>query len=100
MNDTTTITPEERTRYLDFSIELDCPPGIPRPNDLIEGVLERTGLKVEDFSTTPPFFGHQTWVLEPGDQKKDALFRKHKHKTFKPRIEALYYAGAIRYGTW
>ena len=86
-------------RYQNFSIELDCPPGNPRPKDLIESVLEGTGLVVNDFETHNPFFGEQTWVLKES-AKKDELFLKHKYETIKPRVVALYNSGYIRYGTW
>lgn len=86
-------------RYQNFSIELDCAPGTPRPSDLIEGVLKGTKLKVEDFDTVPPFFGHQVWILKESAQK-DEIFKKHKYKTIKPRVEQLYHEGFIRYGTW
>jgi hypothetical protein len=85
-------------RYGRFSIELDCPPGYPRPHDLIDGVLKDTGLEVEDFETDSPFFGHQTWILKES-ARKDCIFTKSKH-LFKERIEKLFYSGAIRYGTW
>jgi hypothetical protein len=86
-------------RYMKYSIELDCAPGNPRPGDLIEGVLKGTKLKIEDFETAPPFFGHQTWVLKES-ANKDQIFNRHKYNTIKPRIEELYLSGYIRYGTW
>jgi hypothetical protein len=92
--------PQDDNRYQHFSIELDCPPGNPRPEHLIGCVLSGTGLKVEDFDTSPPFFGHQTWILKPGNEDKDALFNIHKRGVFKVRIEYLYHRGLIRYGTW
>jgi hypothetical protein len=93
------MSDEKKRRYRQFSIELDCPPFRPRPNEYIGGVLEGTGLEVGDFETGPPFFGHQVWILK-ASAGKDDLFTEHKEKTFKPRIEALYNSGAIRYGTW
>ena len=87
-----------KDRYTHYSIELDCPPGNPRPNDLIEGVLRDTGLAVEDFDTGNPFFGHQTWMLKDS-VKKDYLFKQAK-PVLKRRIEKLYHDGRIRYGTW
>ncbi len=87
-------------RYQDFSIELDCAPGGIRPSDLIEGVLKDSGLTAKDFTTSPPFFGHQVWILKEGSKERDELFRAHKYETFKPRITSLYNEGYIRYGTW
>lgn len=87
-------------RYRDFSIELDCPPGSTRPGDLIGSVLKGTRLKESDFNTSPPLFGEQVWVLKPGNPRKDATFKRHKLATLKPRIEALFHAGFIRWGSW
>lgn len=92
-------THEQRDRYNNFSIEIDCPPGSIRPNDCIGGILEGTGLEVSDFNTSPPFFGHQTWVLKE-NAGKDAIFTEHRYKTFKPRLEALYESGTARYCSW
>ncbi len=86
-------------RFKKFSIELDCAPGLPRPGDLIGGVLEDTGLTEEDFDTGLPLFGHQTWILKE-DPEKDKLFEKAKYLQIKPRVIALFNQGAIRYGTW
>lgn len=85
-------------RHAHFSIELDCPPGNPRPVDLIEGVLEGSGLLIDDFDTGAPFFGMQTWILKEASEKDD-LFIKAR-EVFKERIDALYKRGVIRYGSW
>lgn len=85
-------------RLQDFSIELDCPPGSIRPNDLIDGVLRDSGIEPTDFETGAPFFGHQVWILKE-EANKDAIFTASK-PTFKERITALYHSGRIRYGTW
>jgi len=37
------------------TIELDCPPGQPRPGDLIDGVIEGTGLPKKEAKSK--FFG-------------------------------------------
>jgi hypothetical protein len=87
-----------RERFQKFSIQLDCPPGSPRPDDLIDSVLKGTGFEVSDFDTSAPFFGEQTWVLRE-DVRKDEKFTETK-PTFKERISSLYFEGLIRYGTW
>ena len=77
------------------SIELDCPPGGIRPWDLIEGVCEGTGLEVtgEPVACT---FGESTWWFDvPREEWVERI-----QPIIKPRIEALYHAGAIRWGSW
>lgn len=82
------------TRY---SIELDCPPGNPRPEQLINAVLDNTPFELSDFETAPPFFGHQRWTLI--NHVKDAQFVAYQD-IFKQRITELYESGTIRYGSW
>lgn len=85
-------------RFKNFSIEIDCPPGNPRPDDLIASVLSGTGLDEDDFDTSAPFFGHQTWILKE-DPAKEAIFKASK-PIFKERLEALYHQGVVRYCSW
>jgi hypothetical protein len=76
------------------SIELDCPPGDPRPGDLIAGVLDGTGLAVPESESR--VFGNWTWTFDvPRDDWVGRI-----QPIIKPRIEALYHAGVIRYGSW
>jgi hypothetical protein len=75
------------------SIELDCPPGNPRPGDLIEGVIAGTGLTLTEPSK---LFGNWTWTFDvPHEQWVETV-----QPVIKPRIEALYHQGYIRYGSW
>jgi hypothetical protein len=76
------------------SIELDCAPGGIRPGDLIEGVLEGTGLTAK--KPVAMLFGQWTWVFP---EVSDEEWKKVQEIT-KPRIEALYHKGFIRYGSW
>lgn len=80
---------------MERSIELDCPPGYPRPGDLIDGVLQDTGLNPGE--PVAKSFGCWTWVFPdvPEDEWKDRI-----RPIIKPRIEALYHSGVIRYGSW
>lgn len=79
-----------------ITIELDCPPGAPRPDGLLPGVLENTGLTVEDFENTSRFFGNWIYKLKDGKEEAYAIAKP----TIKERVKALYYSGAIRYGSW
>jgi len=76
-----------------YTIELDCAPGATRPGDLIDGVIEGTGLKLD-----PPVsrcFGEWTWEfdVEPEVWQKVQI-------TLQFRITKLYKQGRIRYGSW
>lgn len=75
------------------SIDLDCPPGDPRPGDLIESVLEGTGLTAGKPSM---FFGNWEWMFKVPRKEWESRIQP----IIKPRIEALYKSGVIRYGSW
>jgi len=76
------------------TIELDCRPGYPRPSDLIDGVIEGTGLVKKNAKST--LFGCWTWdyseVSDPDWQKIQPILEE--------RIDKLYKIGKIRYGSW
>lgn len=76
------------------TIELDCPPGMLRPGNLIEGVIKDTGLPSKD--PVGKFFGNWTWDYSevPADRWVEI------QEITRPRIEALYHGGSIRYGSW
>lgn len=75
------------------SIELDCPPGCPRPNDLIGQVLEGTRLTAEPAST---IFGLAVWHFDVSREEWEARIQP----MVAPRIKALHEDGVIRYGSW
>ena len=75
-------------------IILDCPPGSPRPGDLIAGVIERTGLELKE--AVSKLFGN--WVWNYSDIN-DVTWKKIQ-PVLKERIEKLYNSGMIRYGSW
>lgn len=76
------------------TIEIDCPPGFPRPSDLIDAVIEGTGLpKREDVSRV---FGEWTWDyndISPEQWEKI-------QPILKERLVKLYEAGTVRYCSW
>ena len=76
------------------SIDLDCAPGGIRPGDLIASVLKDTGLEAGD--PVSKFFGNWRWEIQYDEEKWDKEIRP----VIRPRIEALYHSGAIRYGSW
>lgn len=76
------------------TIELDCPPGYPRPGDLIEGVIDSTGLEKREAVST--FFGN--WTYNYSDVPKEVWNKAQP--ILKERITNLYHNGVIRYGSW
>lgn len=77
------------------TIELECPPGWPRPWDLIVGVCEGTGLEVTS-DPVPCTFGYSCWAFKISREE----WVERIQPIIKPRIKALYAAGAIRAGSW
>ncbi len=75
------------------TIELDCAPGCPRPGDLIEGVIEGTGLPSK--KPVSKFFGCWVWEYDVTPEEW-----KRVQPTLQERITELYHAGAIRFGSW
>ena len=76
------------------TVELDCPPGSPRPDDLIGGILEGTGLKERE--PVSKFFGNWTWDYSDIPEEK----WKRVKEIVAPKIKKLYANGLIRYGSW
>ncbi len=76
------------------TIELDCPPGYPRPGDLIDGVLKDTGIEVKDEPSKT--FGNWTWDFSHIPEEA----WKKTNPIIKERVTALYNQGIIRYGSW
>jgi hypothetical protein len=79
------------------TIELDCPPGGTRPWDLIEGVVKDTPLTLTEADLAEgAMFGHREWVFTMPQEQWESQVQP----VIKPRIQALYNAGVIRYGSW
>lgn len=78
-------------------IVLDCPPGDPRPDVLLPGILKDTGLEVDDFKLISTFFGEWTFRLK--DTEKDDLY-EGKKIIIGERIKDLHIRNFIRYGEW
>lgn len=76
------------------TIEIDCPPGFPRPSDLLPQVLEGTGLEINEPVST--FFGNFTWVFEV--ESEEAW--KAVQDIVRPRLIKLDAEGVTRYSSW
>ena len=77
-----------------YTIELDCPPGNPRPKNLIDDVLKDTGITVSKEVST--LFGCAEFVIPSEFEEK---FKEHR-ELIKERVTRLYEQGFIRYGSW
>ena len=82
------------TKKRDQEIVLDCPPGLPRPDDLLPAALKGTSLEIK-----PPvgkFFGAWTWDYSevPEEEYKANMVK------LKENIARLFQKGEIRYGSW
>lgn len=81
-------------------IELDCPPGDPRPGALITDVVRGTPLEglpsAHPDATVSRLFGCWTWAFPNLTAEQWADIQQQ----IKPRILALYDANVIRYGGW
>lgn len=76
------------------TIELDCAPGMPRPDSYIGMVIKDTGLPERE--PTGKFFGNWTWDYNDIDSDKWNSIKG----TLQERITSLYNSGYIRYGSW
>ena len=76
------------------TIVLDCPPGHPRPGDIIGYVIKGTGLPLRE--TSCRIFGN--WEWDYNDIPRDMW--KAIQPVLKERITKLYNDGIIRYGSW
>lgn len=76
------------------TIEIDCPPGYPRPGDLIEDVIKCTGLPLrQDVSR---IFGMWEWDYNDIDPE----VWKNAKPILEERLTKLYDNGVCRYCSW
>lgn len=80
---------------MEKSIELDCPPGDPRPGDLIEDVIKGLDLPWPK-ETVSRVFGNWRWEWPEVSNERWQEIRP----TLALRITALFENGIIRYGSW
>lgn len=84
----------------EHTIELDCAPGTPRPDSYITEVVRGTALEglpeADSQAAVSRLFGCWTWSFPNVAPEVWAEVQK----VTKPRIEALFRSGRIRYGSW
>ena len=77
-----------------MEIGIDCPPGGPRPGELLPEVLMGTGITVGE--PTVKFFGFWRWTIT---EEQREIYNKAR-ETIKNRLTNLYERGHIRYAEW
>lgn len=81
-----------------YTIEIDCPPGLPRPDQLFPLVIKDTGLEAEDFELRSRLFGHFIWILREDASKTQVYLEKRQ--VIKKRLIALHDQGVARAVSW
>jgi len=76
------------------TIEIGCPPGSPRPGDLLKPEINGPGLEVRD--PTHMSFGDWEWDYSDIDPEK----WKEIKPIIKERLCKLYENGVVRYASW
>ncbi len=79
-----------------IQIILDCPPGINRPDNILEMLLTATELKTSDFNIISKVFG--SWTFELAEDKKE-IYEKYEDAII-IKIKKVYANGLIRYAEW
>jgi hypothetical protein len=78
------------------SIRLDCWPGGPKAIELLPDLIRGTGLVLDPLSPKDMAFGHWEWAI-PAAQRELYL---EVQDTIRERIQDLFNAGVIRFGSW
>lgn len=79
-----------------IQIILDCYPGVIRPNNVLENILESTQLSISDFNVVSKFFG--AWTFELAEDKQE-IFKNYENLIIS-KITDVYNKGLIRYAEW
>jgi hypothetical protein len=79
---------------IEQSIELDCAPGNPRPDDLLPQVIRETGLALKE----PISKWCGNWRWDYSEVKEETW--KELQPILAQRIIELYNKNLIRYGSW
>ncbi len=77
-----------------YKILLDCPPCLPRPGDLIEGVV--AGLPLSNMVNTHRVFGEWGFRFDMPEAASAELI----DRVVESRVGKLYRKHVIRYGAW
>lgn len=79
-----------------IEVEIDCPPGCVRPDDILRDVLKGLSISFNDFKQTSTCFGN--WVFQLVEGKEDEFLKNQP--ILGRRLEKAYHDGRIRYASW
>lgn len=77
-------------------VEIDCPPGKMRPDDILKMVLKNLEITIDDFIVDSKSFGSWTFKL---NEEKNEIY-KLSIDIIKERIINFYRNGLIRYASY
>jgi len=78
------------------SVEIDCGPGINRPNVYFQDMCEKCAVDINWFFPPTKSFGNWEWVVKSEYEDK----YKEQIKNIKKYLKNKYKEGSIRYGSW
>ena len=78
------------------SVQIDCAPGITRPNDLFDAMCKKLELDQVWFGEPVKSFGEFTWTVKK-DHVTDYLTKKDEIKIY---LIALHNGGGCRFASW
>lgn len=76
-----------------YTLIIDCPPGNPRPDDILRDILVDLTLKYEDFEKLYSLFGEWGFRTAKTPTEDDK-------KAIAARLTSAYNCGQIRYAEW
>jgi hypothetical protein len=99
------LSPDEQVchQHLDdperLSIQIDCPPGEPRPLEVFASTIEGTGLTAEDFIDPGiTVFGCQEFLVKADPESISRYL--HARQTIGERLSIMQKRGIVRGVTW
>jgi hypothetical protein len=81
-----------------LSIEMNCPPGNPRPDELFDLVVYLTELRPDDFETSEITFGRQEFLVRPAADSVKRYLRSRR--SIESRLRECYQHGLVRGASW
>ena len=99
------LCPEDQVRHqiwedpARLSIQIDCPPGEPRPPEVFASVIKDTGLTPEDFEDDGlTIFGCREYLVRADPESISRYV--HARRTIGERLNMMYECGIVRGVMW